>query len=187
MNFARKYETVTLVHPDRGESGIDKVLGRIREALEKTGGREVRLENWGRKKLAYRLRRSKVNKANYLYMVYLGSNSTVAELERLLKITEEALLWQTILVEDRVPVDDFDFDAESTSETAMSKRSREAAERDALRAEEAAKRAAEEAAEAAAKEAAKAEAEAAASEVEAARAEQIAEAVGVTETTDEEA
>ena len=181
MNFARKYETVTLVHPDKGEGGIEKVLGRIREALEKTGGREVRLENWGRKKLAYRLRRSKVNKANYLYMVYLGSNSTVAELERLLKITEEALLWQTILVEDRVLLDDFDFDNESQTETGMSKRSREAQERETQRAAEAATRAAEEAAAQAAAD------EKAAAEAEAKAAEAPTEAETTPDTTEEEA
>lgn len=181
MNFARKYETVTLVHPDKGETGIEKVLGRIREALEKTGGREVRLENWGRKKLAYRLRRSKVNKANYLYMVYLGSNSTVAELERLLKITEEALLWQTILVEDRVLLDDFDFDNESQTETGMLKRSREAQERETQRAAEAATRAAEEAA------AQAAAAEKAAVEADAEAAEAPTEAETTPDNTEEEA
>ena len=89
--YARQYETVTLVNADSGDAGRDKVLARIREALEKTGGQEIRLENWGRRKTAYRLRRSKATKALYLYTLYLGTNKTVAELERLLKITEEVI------------------------------------------------------------------------------------------------
>jgi len=147
--FARQYETVTLVDADSGDEGRDKVLTRIREALEKTGGREVRLENWGRRKTAFRLRRSKATKALYLYTLYLGTNKTVAELERLLKITEEAMLWQTILVEDRVKTDDFDFDAGGNDTTIMAVKTQEAAERAEREAIEAAERAEREAAEAA--------------------------------------
>ena len=118
--IVRKYETVTLVHPDAGPDGHEKVLGRMRESIEKTGGREVRLEDWGRRKLAYTLSRAGVNRAQYFYMLYLGTNETVAELERLMKITEEAMLWQSILVEDRVEMDTFDFEAEAGGQTLMS-------------------------------------------------------------------
>ena len=129
MMYARQYETVTLVNADSGDEGRDKVLARIREALEKTDGREVRLEEWGRRKTAFRLRRSKATKALYLYTLYLGSNKTVAEVERLLKITEEALLWQTIVLNDRVKIDDFDFETVGGERTIMAVKTTEAAER----------------------------------------------------------
>jgi len=147
--YARQYETVTLVDADSGDEGRDKVLARIKEALEKTGGREVRLEDWGRRKTAFRLRRSKATRALYLYNLYLGTNKTVAEVERLLKITEEALLWQTILVDDRVKIDDFDFDAGGDDTTIMAVKTAEAAERAEREAIEAAERAEREAVEAA--------------------------------------
>ena len=169
--YARQYETVTLVNADSGDAGRDKVLARIREALEKTGGREVRQENWGRRKTAYRLRRSKATKALYLYTLYLGTNKTVAELERLLKITEEAMLWQTIILDDRVLVDSFDYDAAQGGETIMSVKTKEAAEREAA---EAAARAEREAAEAAARSEREA-AEAAAAEAAAAEVAEVAE------------
>ena len=135
--FARKYETITLVDSDRGDEGREKVLSRIREALDKTGAREVRFEDWGRRKLAYRLRRSKASKAHYLYLLYLGGNKTVAEVERLLKITEEALLWQTVVLDDRVKVDEFDFDGNSEAETIMASKTKEAAARAKIEAAEA--------------------------------------------------
>ena len=168
--YARQYETVTLVNADSGDAGRDKVLARIREALEKTGGQEVRLENWGRRKTAYRLRRSKATKALYLYTLYLGTNKTVAELERLLKITEEAMLWQTIVLDDRVVADAFDYDAAQSGETIMSVKTKEAAERDAAEAAARAEREAAEAAKAAEREAAAA--------AEAAEAAAAAEAAG---------
>ena len=165
--YARKYETVTLIDADSGDEGREKVLARIREALEKTDGREVRQEDWGRRKTAYRLRRSKASKALYLYTLYLGSNKTVAELERLLKITEEALLWQTIVLDDRVKLDDFDFDAVSGEKTIMAVKTSEAKERAEREAKERAER---EAAEAAAQSEREAKAAAAAAEAAAAAA-----------------
>lgn len=107
--FARKYEVITIVSPDAGEEGEAKVLARMREAIEKTEGREIRLEDWGTRKLAYELRGHR--KGKYLYMLFLGTNTTVAEMERLLGITETILKYQTVLLEDRVAVESFDFEA----------------------------------------------------------------------------
>lgn len=128
MNFARRYETVTLVHPESGPEGWEKVLGRIREALGKTDGQEVRVEDWGRRKLAYKLRRSKCTKAHYMYMQYVGSNTTVAEVERLLKITEPAMMWQTIVLDTRLDLDTFDFAAAAGESTSQAKKAAERAE-----------------------------------------------------------
>lgn len=175
--LARRYETVTLVNADSGDAGRDKVLARIREALEKTGGREVRLEDWGRRKTAFRLRRSKATKALYLYTLYLGTNKTVAELERLLKITEEAMLWQTIVLEDRVSVEEFDFSAAGDGKTIMAVKTKEAAEREAA---DAVARAEREAADAAAR----AEREAKEAEEAAKRAAAAAEAAAAEPATE---
>lgn len=106
--LTRKYEVVVLVHPDAGEEGNEKVLTRIREALGKTGGTEIRLEDWGVRRLAYELGGQR--KAQYHYLLFLGTNTTVAEMERLLGITETILKYQTILLEDRVESDTFDFE-----------------------------------------------------------------------------
>jgi small subunit ribosomal protein S6 len=182
--YARQYETVTLVNADSGDAGRDKVLTRIREALEKTGGREVRVEEWGRRKTAFRLRRSKATKALYLYSMYLGTNKTVAEVERLLKITEEAILWQTIVLDDRVLVDDFDFDAAGGGRTIMAVKTKEAAEREAAEAIARAEREAADAAQRAAREAEDAESRAAAA---AAAAAAVVEAPAETETETETA
>lgn len=128
--FLTKYETVTLVSPDAGPEGIERVVGRMREAIEKTGGREIRYEDWGRRKLAYQLQRTKNTKAHYIYLAYLGANTTVAELERLMKITEEAVLWQSVQLETRVDVDTFDFEAQGRLFTLQAKRGEAAHDED---------------------------------------------------------
>ncbi|PIE19165.1 MAG: 30S ribosomal protein S6 [Proteobacteria bacterium] len=119
--FARKYETIVIVNPESGEEGLDRALGRMREALESTGGREVRLEDWGVRRLAYELGKS--TKGHYLYMLFLGANTTVVEMERLLQITEPVLKYQTILLEDRVAIEAFDFEAASKELSVMGRQS----------------------------------------------------------------
>lgn len=105
----RKYETVCIVDPTAGQEGLEKVLGRMRDAISQTGGREVRLEDWGRRKLAYKL--GKHARGHYLYLVYLGQPGTVGELERLLRITEVAIKYQTIELGRRIDTTTFDFEA----------------------------------------------------------------------------
>jgi len=115
--LTRKYEVVILVNPEAGDEGTEKVLARVREALEKTQGIELRLEDWGVRRTAYELRG--LRKAQYFYMLYLGTNSTVAEMERLLGITESILKYQTILLEDRVESDTFDLEAAKNDTTTL--------------------------------------------------------------------
>ena len=124
--YLRKYETITLVDPTKGSDGVNKVLDRMREALTKTDAKEIRFEDWGRRKTAYKLQSYKVDRAHYLYLQYLANNTTVHELERLMKITEEAMIYQTVLLEDRVVADAFDFEAAASEETATINRGEDA-------------------------------------------------------------
>ena len=171
--YLRKYETITLVDPTKGSDGVNKVLDRMREALTKTDAKEIRFEDWGRRKTAYKLQSYKVDRAHYLYLQYLANNTTVHELERLMKITEEAMIYQTVLLEDRVVADAFDFEAAASEETATINRGEDA---DAPFEVEAAAEEAEEAVEAAAEEAPAAEEAVEAAAEEAPAAEEAVEA-----------
>jgi len=113
----RKYEIVVILNPEAGEAGMNQAVGRMREALASKGGQEVRLEDWGVRRLAYELRRT--SKGHYLYLLFLGTNQTVAEIERLLGITEAAIKFQTILLEDRVDPATFDFELAKSDLTAF--------------------------------------------------------------------
>jgi len=120
--FLTKYETIVLVSPESGDAGVTKTLGRIREAVEKTGGKEVRFEDWGVRKLTYELNKNK--RAHYLYLQHLGASTTVAEIERLMGITEAAIKYQTINLEERVDPATFDFDKEGKNVTEFGKRAK---------------------------------------------------------------
>ena len=61
----RHYEVVFLVHPDQSEQ-VPAMVDRYRAMIESGGGRIHRLEDWGRRQLAYQINR--IHKAHYVLM-----------------------------------------------------------------------------------------------------------------------
>lgn len=61
----RHYEIVFMVHPDQSEQ-VPAMVERYRTLIEEDGGRIHRLEDWGRRQLAYPIH--KIHKAHYVLM-----------------------------------------------------------------------------------------------------------------------
>jgi len=73
----RHYEIVFLVHPDQSEQ-VPAMLERYRNTIESKGGKIHRLEDWGRRQLAYTIQ--KVHKAHYVLMNIECDKETLEEL-----------------------------------------------------------------------------------------------------------
>ena len=74
----RHYEIVFLVHPDQSEQ-VPGMLDRYRSSIESNGGKIHRLEDWGRRQLAYPIQ--KIHKAHYVLMNIECDQATLDELE----------------------------------------------------------------------------------------------------------
>ncbi|MFO2003773.1 30S ribosomal protein S6 [Pseudomonas aeruginosa] len=74
----RHYEIVFLVHPDQSEQ-VGGMVERYTKAIEEDGGKIHRLEDWGRRQLAYAI--NNVHKAHYVLMNVECSAKVLAELE----------------------------------------------------------------------------------------------------------
>jgi len=74
----RHYEVVLLVHPDQSEQ-VPAMLERYKGLIEQSGGQIHRLEDWGRRQLAYLI--NKVHKAHYILMNIECDQDTVNELD----------------------------------------------------------------------------------------------------------
>jgi len=74
----RHYEIVFLVHPDQSEQ-VPAMIERYRSMIEQDGGRIHRLEDWGRRQLAYPI--NKVHKAHYVLMNVECTIDTLDELK----------------------------------------------------------------------------------------------------------
>jgi len=73
----RHYEIVFLVHPDQSDQ-VSAMVERYRATIESHGGRIHRLEDWGRRQLAYPI--NKVHKAHYVLMNIEVDKETLDEL-----------------------------------------------------------------------------------------------------------
>ena len=73
----RHYEIVFLVHPDQSEQ-VPGMIERYTNTITKDGGTVHRLEDWGRRQLAFPI--AKVHKAHYILMNVEASNEAMDEL-----------------------------------------------------------------------------------------------------------
>ena len=73
----RHYEVVFMVHPDQSEQ-VPGMIERYTNVITKDGGQVHRLEDWGRRQLAYHI--NKVHKAHYVMMNVEATNEAMEEL-----------------------------------------------------------------------------------------------------------
>ncbi len=73
----RHYEIVFMVHPDQSEQ-VPGMIERYSNTITKDGGQVHRLEDWGRRQLAYPI--NKIHKAHYVLMNVEASNDAMEEL-----------------------------------------------------------------------------------------------------------
>ena len=84
----RHYEIVFIVHPDQSEQ-VPAMIERYRNTITNAGGRIHRIEDWGRRQLAYPI--AKVFKAHYVLMNIEVSNDTLSELDHAFKFNDAVL------------------------------------------------------------------------------------------------
>ena len=98
----REYETIYLLRPDVNKESAAKIAARIDEVVKKQGGQLTLVETWGRRQLSYTVRRCK--RAVYVYFKYIGGSSLVAELERNLRMLDDVIKFQTVLINPEVDI-----------------------------------------------------------------------------------
>jgi small subunit ribosomal protein S6 len=89
----RHYEIVFLVHPDQSEQ-VNAMVDRYRTMIQATGGKIHRLEDWGRRQLAFPL--AKVHKAHYVLMNIECDAPTLNELTSAFRFNDAVLRHLTI-------------------------------------------------------------------------------------------
>ena len=84
----RHYEVVFLVHPDQSEQ-VPAMIERYKGIIETNGGQIHRLEDWGRRQLAYSI--NKIHKAHYVLMNIECGGEELAELESMFRFNDAVL------------------------------------------------------------------------------------------------
>ncbi len=95
----RHYEIVFIVHPDQSEQ-VPAMIERYRATIAAGNGIVHRIEDWGRRQLAYPIQ--KIFKAHYVLMNIEVGNETLAELEHAFKFNDAVLRHLTVKMREAV-------------------------------------------------------------------------------------
>ncbi|HXY85219.1 MAG TPA: 30S ribosomal protein S6 [Gaiellaceae bacterium] len=80
------YEILLMLDPDLDEDRQSEILARTRELVERGGGRWIRQDVWGRRRLAYEIAHK--SEGTYHLLQFDAAPETLEELSRVLRITD---------------------------------------------------------------------------------------------------
>ena len=87
--MSRDYELAFILNPEVNEEQTQTILGRVSQVVANNGGQIVKVNQWGRRRLAYPIERHR--DGLYVFIDMILTPESVIELERTLKVSEEVL------------------------------------------------------------------------------------------------
>lgn len=94
----QKYESVLIARQDLGASQVNNIVSELSETIKKEGGEVVRVDNWGLKTLAYRIKKNR--KGHYVLLNIEAPASAIAEYERVMRFNEDIIRYMTLKVDE---------------------------------------------------------------------------------------
>jgi small subunit ribosomal protein S6 len=107
---AREYETIYVLRGSVDPDAARKVAERVATVVEGAGAKLVKLDNWGRRRLAYAIAGS--TRGTFVHVRYVGTGTIVTELERNLGLFDEVVRCQSVLVRRDVAFGDYEVNPE---------------------------------------------------------------------------
>ncbi|HEX5085049.1 MAG TPA: 30S ribosomal protein S6 [Blastocatellia bacterium] len=124
----RTYEVAFIAAPNTADDDLSKLNTQIEQIIAGRGGKITKVDNWGRRKLAYRI--GKFDEGVYTFVHVEGSGQEISEVERRLRVTDFVIRYLTVRTDEalkraeklkskrkvslapRAPDEDFDIDIE---------------------------------------------------------------------------
>ncbi|HEY8992670.1 MAG TPA: 30S ribosomal protein S6 [Candidatus Microsaccharimonas sp.] len=94
----KEYELTVLIHPDL-EADLETPLTKVRDIIKNAGGTIIREDNWGKKKLAYAIRREEFG--IYIYMDVSLPADAPLKISNIFNITDEVLRYLLVTVNEK--------------------------------------------------------------------------------------
>ncbi len=98
--LGREYETIYVMRPEVTRESAERIAKRVEEVIQRERGQLTRVENWGRRQMAFNVGRTR--RAVYVYVRYVGGGVLVSELERNLRMLDDVIKYQTVRLRDDV-------------------------------------------------------------------------------------
>lgn len=93
------YESIFILKPSLADADVEKTVERIKGVIQKGGGEAIHVENWGKKKLSYEVRKEK--RGTYILINFKGVGAIVAELERHYRLDESIIKFITFKLDNK--------------------------------------------------------------------------------------
>jgi small subunit ribosomal protein S6 len=93
-----RYETLFVLHPELPEAQVRETLDRVRRLIEGMAGQVSEIQDWGVRDLAYPI--GKQSRGTYVLAQYTARPEVVTELERTLKLADEALRFISVRIRE---------------------------------------------------------------------------------------
>ncbi len=93
----RTYELLFIANPGLEEAAVDVLIEQIQGYVEKGGGRVQTVERWGKKRLAYTVK--KYREGYYVLMVIVGGTDLLKEVERRIRVIDGVVKFMTVRVD----------------------------------------------------------------------------------------
>ena len=107
------YESVLIARQDLGASQVNDIVSSMSDVIKAEGGEVVKVDNWGLKNLAYRIKKNR--KGHYVVMNIVAPATAIFEFERRLRLNEDVIRYMTVKVEnfkEGLASDSEDFEAQ---------------------------------------------------------------------------
>lgn len=93
-----QYEVIVIYEPALTEDGVEAEISTFREVAAKKGGEVLEVQKWGKKRLAYEVKKRR--EGQYILMKVGGTGEVVADIERHFRITEAILKGVVVRAEE---------------------------------------------------------------------------------------
>ena len=94
----RTYEIAFIAAPNTTDDDLSKLNSQIEQIVTDRGGKITKVDNWGRRKLAYRI--EKFDEGNYTFVYVEGTGQEIAEVERRLRVTDFVIRHLTVRTDE---------------------------------------------------------------------------------------
>ncbi|MEK7293993.1 MAG: 30S ribosomal protein S6, partial [Nitrospirota bacterium] len=91
------YESIFIIRPSLSDDDTNKLIEKMKGLIEKAGATLLILENWGKKKLAYEIKRE--HRGTFVYLHFKAAGNVVGELEHAYRLEDSVLKFLTVRLE----------------------------------------------------------------------------------------
>ena len=94
----RTYEVSFIAAPNTADDDLAKLTSQLEHIVTDRGGKVAKIDNWGRRKMAYRI--EKFDEGLYHFLFIEGSGQEIAEVERRLRVTDFVIRHLTVRTDE---------------------------------------------------------------------------------------